>query len=150
MKLFSVNIPIKQEICISKPSIKIDSGMKTNKLSKFYIPVKEKKYTYLKKVKVNSTLEVSKFRSLLKIKTDILISLIRASLNIEQLIVPELEEFRDMYLHNYFIYENIDKLFDIYKSLNDEEYLSDMDFELFLRNIDEHKITTFKSLVDIF
>jgi hypothetical protein len=93
-------------------------------------------------------LQTSKISAILPISTEM--QRVYSSLRIEigQVSEVDISEYAELYLHNPFISKNIDNLFEIYKKISYE--ISEFDFDLFLKELDDRKIDSFESLYNMY
>ena len=148
MVLSSIKLKVKQMISCSSAVLEIKSGLKLNKLSSGKLKIQDSRFTFRGILVPQTELQVSKFTGKLPISTEMQRSLSRLDIEIGQAYEVEVEEYRELYLHNAFISENIENLFEIYLRISYD--VSEFQFDLFLKDIDSKKVDSFEKLYEMF
>ena len=148
MVLSSLKIKVKQMISFSYALLEIKSGLNLKKISTGGLKIQDSRFTFKGILVPQTELQVSKITGKLPMSTEMQQSLSRLDIEIGQTYEVETEEYRELYLHNSFISENIDNLFEIYTRISYE--VSEFQFDLFLKDIDSKKVDTFEKLYEMF
>lgn len=148
MILSSIKIKVKQLISCSFAAIEIKSGLNLNKFSSGKLKISDSRFVFKGILVPQTELQVSKITGKLPISTEMQQTLSRLNIEIGQSYEIEINEYRELYLHNSFISENIDNLFEIYVRISYE--VSEFQFDLFLKNIDSEKVDSFEKLYEMF
>lgn len=148
MILSSIKLDAKQLVSTSNGKLNIGSGLKLHKLSSGKLAIKKSKSIISGVLVPQTNLQVGKFSAILPISTEM--QRIYSSLRIEigQASEVYISEYAELYLHNPFISKNIDNLFEIYNKISYE--ISEFDFDLFLKELDDRKIDSFESLYNMY
>ena len=148
MVLSSIRIKVKQLISFSFAALEIKSGSNLNKLSTGKLKISDSKFGFRGILTPQTEMQVSKFSGILPISTEMQTTLSKLVIDIGQANEIEINEYRELYLHNSFISENIENLFEIYLRISYE--VSEFQFDLFLKDIDSKKINSFEKLYEMF
>ena len=148
MILSSIKLDAKQLVSASNGKLNIGSGLKLYKLSSGKLEIKNSKFAMRGVLVPQTDLQTSKISAILPISTEM--QRVYSSLRIEigQESEVYISEYAELYLHNPFISKNIDDLFEIYKKISYE--ISEFDFDLFLKELDDKKIDSFESLYNMY